>query len=184
MAASGASSSTSATPLPASATCPSWPRRTNVDWVQPYLHVMYSVGIIYLTINNLPRSVRSQRDNVLIVGVIPGGNEKEMNLDPFLAPLVDELLRMRPTGPGVRIQTAVHPVDGVAVRAALIAVVSDMPASRKISGYAGHSADKGCTRCELNLCEHGDKKDDHLPPRKPTLKPKAFRRPPRGPFQV
>jgi len=154
----------------------------NVDWVQPYLHVVYSVGVIYLTVNNLPRSVRFQRDNMLIVGVIPGGNEKELNLDPFLAPLVDELLRMRPSGPGVRIQTALHPA-GVAVRAAIIAVVSDMPASRKVSGFAGHSADKGCTRCELNWCDHGDEKRDDAPPPapKPKPKPKLFSRPPRPP---
>ena len=33
----------------------------NVDWLQPYKHVKYSVGVIYLVILNLPRSIRYKR---------------------------------------------------------------------------------------------------------------------------
>ena len=34
----------------------------NVDWFQPYKHIQYSVGSIYLTIQNLPREERYKED--------------------------------------------------------------------------------------------------------------------------
>lgn len=34
----------------------------NVDWLQPYKHVQYSVGVIYLVILNLPHSIRFKRE--------------------------------------------------------------------------------------------------------------------------
>ena len=47
----------------------------NVDWFQPYKHRTYSLGVIYLAIMNLPRSVRFKRDNIIVVGLIPGPSE-------------------------------------------------------------------------------------------------------------
>ena len=47
----------------------------NVDWFNPYKHIQYSVGMIYLVIGNLPRSERYKLENVILVGVIPGPNE-------------------------------------------------------------------------------------------------------------
>ena len=32
----------------------------NCDWFQPYKHVTYSVGVIYLTVLNLPYSLRNK----------------------------------------------------------------------------------------------------------------------------
>ena len=43
----------------------------NVDWFQPYSHTVSSVGVIYLTIMNLPRQVRSKRENIILVGLRP-----------------------------------------------------------------------------------------------------------------
>ena len=42
----------------------------NVDWFQPYKHTTCSVGAIYLTIMNLPRSIRFKRENVILIGVL------------------------------------------------------------------------------------------------------------------
>ena len=45
-----------------------------------------------LTIMNLPRSLRYKRQNVLLVGVIPGPSEPTHGINPYLQPLVNELL--------------------------------------------------------------------------------------------
>ena len=47
----------------------------NFDFFQPYKHVAYSVGVFYLVIMNLPRSVRFKRENVLLIGILPGPHE-------------------------------------------------------------------------------------------------------------
>ena len=63
----------------------------NVDWFQPYKHTNDSVGVIYLVLLNLPRSVRYNIENVILVGVIPGPKEPSLVLNSYLAPLVKEL---------------------------------------------------------------------------------------------
>lgn len=47
----------------------------NVDWFQPFKHTPYSVGAIYLTVMNLPRHLRYKRQNIILVGIIPGPHE-------------------------------------------------------------------------------------------------------------
>ena len=37
----------------------------NIDWFQPYKHRMYSVGVIFLAITNLPRAIRFKRENII-----------------------------------------------------------------------------------------------------------------------
>ena len=50
----------------------------NVDWFQPYSHVQYSVGVIYICILNYPRQLRYLRENILIAGIIPGPHEPNL----------------------------------------------------------------------------------------------------------
>lgn len=65
----------------------------NIDWFQPFQHTQYSVGVIYLVIQNLPRAVRFKPENVIIVSTIPGPKEPDYNhLNPYLKPIVDDLL--------------------------------------------------------------------------------------------
>ena len=45
----------------------------SVDWFQPYKHLNYSVGAIYIAI--LPRDVRYKVENVLLIGIMPGPHE-------------------------------------------------------------------------------------------------------------
>ena len=33
----------------------------NIDWLQPYKRIQYSVGVVYLVFLNLPRSIRYKR---------------------------------------------------------------------------------------------------------------------------
>ena len=63
----------------------------NFDFVQPYKHVKYSVGAIYFTVLNLPRSVRYKRENVILAGIISGPEEPQRDINTYLEPIVNEL---------------------------------------------------------------------------------------------
>ena len=54
----------------------------NVDWLQPYKHSQYSVGVLYLSILNLPSSERYKLENIIVVGCIPGPSEPH-NMNSF-----------------------------------------------------------------------------------------------------
>ena len=69
----------------------------NVDWFQPFKHSPYSVGVIYLALTNLPRGERYQRENIIVVGIIPGPGEPS-SLNPYLVPLVSELKELWESG--------------------------------------------------------------------------------------
>ena len=55
------------------------------------LSLEYSVGVMYMTVNNLPRSLRYKQENVIIVGIIPGPTEPKLTMNSFLRPLVTDL---------------------------------------------------------------------------------------------
>ena len=63
----------------------------NVDWFQPFTHVKYSVGVIYLVILTLPREERYKLENIIVVGIIPGPKEPKKNVNSFLVPLMEDL---------------------------------------------------------------------------------------------
>ena len=64
----------------------------NIDWFRPYKHVQnYSVGAIYLVFMNLPRHLRFKRENVLLLGILPGPSEPSHDINSYLTPLVNEL---------------------------------------------------------------------------------------------
>ena len=51
----------------------------------------YSLGAIYLTIQNLPREERYREENVILVGLLPGPSEPKLTINSYLSPLVAEL---------------------------------------------------------------------------------------------
>lgn len=64
----------------------------NFDFFQPIKHRKdYSVGVLYLAIINLPRSIRFKWENIVVVGIIPTMNGEPKNLNEFLKPAVHEL---------------------------------------------------------------------------------------------
>ena len=103
---------------------------------------MYSVGVIYLVLMNLPRAVRYKRENVIIVGIIPGPSEPPLNINTYLSPLVADLLQLW-AGLPLKISGSSQRV----VRCALLAVACDLPAGRKVCGFLSQSANLGCSRC-------------------------------------
>ena len=114
----------------------------NVDWFQPFSHIEYSVGAIYLVLLNSPRSERYKEENI-IVGIIPGPTEPPLTINSYLTPLVEELKIAWNSG----ISITTHGGTNVTVRLALACVVCDMPASRKVCGFLGHNATFGCNKC-------------------------------------
>lgn len=118
----------------------------NVDWFQPYKHRIYSIGVLYLEIMNLPRSVRFKRENIIIIGLIPGPSEPKLNMNSFLSPLVSELLLL---WDGIDFQT--HDAGTQNIRGALLCIGCDLPAGRKVCGFLGYNANLGCTRCYQNF---------------------------------
>ena len=127
----------------------------NVDWFQPYKHVQYSLGAIYMAVLNFPRSLRYRRENMILVGVIPGPHEPSLHINSFLEPLVQDLLKL---WQGIEMQTS----EGAQiVRAAVLCNSSDIPATRKVGGFVGHGAKKGCSRClkSFPVSSFGDKAD-------------------------
>ena len=119
----------------------------NIDWFQPYELSMYSVGVIYLVLLNLPRSVRYKRENVVLVGVIPGPTEPSLLINTYLHPLVMDLLQLW-DGLILQVRTS-NSLDTMNVRAALVGVSCDIPAGRKVCGVLSHNARLGCTQCYI-----------------------------------
>lgn len=117
----------------------------NCDWFQPFSRRSdLSIGVIYMTLQNLPRTVRFRRENLIIVGVIPSLQKEPEYLRYFLEPMTEELIQL--WNPGKQIKTASYP-DGILIRAALICVACDIPAARKFCGFMGHNATYGCSKC-------------------------------------
>ena len=114
----------------------------NADWFNPYKHSPYSVGVIYLVVLNLPRSERYKVENLLLVGIIPGPSEPSLNLNSYLAPLVEELVELWNDGVAV-----MRDVNQIVVKAALLCVSCDIPAARKVCGFLSHAARLGCSKC-------------------------------------
>ena len=113
----------------------------NVDWFQPYSHVPYSVGVIYICVLNFPRRIRYLSENTFVIGIIPGPQEPKLHINSFLEPLVKDLLKL---WKGIQMET---PEGEQLVHAVLLCATSDVPASRKLGGFLGHTALKGCSHC-------------------------------------
>ena len=96
----------------------------------------------YLAILNLPRSERFKWENIIIVGVVPLLGKKPKDLKEFLEPAVDELKAL---WKGIKIKVILS-IIALTFRVAVLCVSSDVPATRKICGFKGHSAQLGCLR--------------------------------------
>ena len=99
----------------------------NVDWFQPFTHSVYSIGAIYLTIQNLPRQERYKEENIILVGILPGPKEPQLTINSYLSPLVEELKDSWFRG------FEVHSPRGssITIRLALSCVACDVPATKK-----------------------------------------------------
>lgn len=116
----------------------------NFDFFQPMKHRKdYSVGVFYLALLNLPRAERFKWENIIVLGIVPSLDREPKDLNQFLEPAVDELKAL---WKGVRLRSCPSRF-ALTFRAAVISISSDVPATRKICGFKGHSAILGCSRC-------------------------------------
>lgn len=117
----------------------------NLDWFQPFTHVNYSVGVLYMVILNLPREQQYKMENIILISIIPGPREPKHTINSFLAPLVEEL---RDLWNGISVTIGTSPKRTIMVRLAVMCIACDIPAVRKMCGFAGHSACLGCSKCK------------------------------------
>lgn len=129
-----------------------------------------SCGIIAMVCLNLPPELRYQPENMYLAGIIPGPHEPPTAcINHYLHPLVDDLLDF--WSPGVHFSRTQKFCNGRTVFCALAALVCDLPASRKVAGFASHSHNFFCSLCYRTLSElHGNEKKnipaDHRPSRR------------------
>jgi len=101
----------------------------NCDWFQLFSQSRYTVGVIYLVILNLSRSIRFRPEKIIIAGILPGAKEPK-NTNSYLRPLVKELNTLWTDGFFLAIKS-----QTVKIRVALLATVCDIPATQKIGGF-------------------------------------------------
>ena len=123
----------------------------NVDWFQPFSRRKdLSIGVIYFVFMNLPRHLRFKMENVMLIGIIPAMKKEPESLNSFLKPIIDELKLL---SRGFQITPANK--DPVRVKVLLLCASSDIPAARKLAGFMGHAAIKGCSFCNISFQDEG-----------------------------
>jgi hypothetical protein len=99
----------------------------NTDGFQAVTTRNYTIEAIYLAILNLPRDIRYLRENMILVGLVPGGTESK-GLQQFAKPFVDEMMCLW------------EPDNSFGRRVAVLLVACDVPAARKLGGFSGCTA--------------------------------------------
>jgi hypothetical protein len=115
----------------------------NLDWFQPYDGTFHSTGVIYAAICNLPCDIRFKRENLLLLGLLPGPNEVSLHkINHYLNPIVNDLKLL---WDGITLNRTREFPSGRNIRAAVVLISCDIPAARKICGHI--SALVSCHRC-------------------------------------
>ena len=128
----------------------------NIDWFNLYDDTQYSAGAIYLVILNLPRNERYKFENMVLVGMIPGPNEPVGDTNSYLSPLVNDL---KSIFDGISFRNPSSFLKVTTIRATLTCISCDIPATRKVCGFASFNALKGCSKClkEFPTAQFGSK---------------------------
>ena len=82
---------------------------------------------------------------MLLIILIPGPSEPRHNINPYLEPLVHELLQFW-SGEKLQICTSSGVIEEI-VKCALLCVSCDLPAGRKACGFLSYTARLGCPQC-------------------------------------
>ena len=123
-----------------------------VDWFHPrgnrHGGAAYSAGVIFMVCLNLPPALRYKRENIYLAGVIPGPRAPTLQeVNHFIEPLAVELGDLWFKGAQFK-HTALRE-GGRMARCAVIPLVCDLGAGRKVSGHASHSSTFFCSFCQL-----------------------------------
>ena len=123
----------------------------SIDWFNP-LHnkaggKSVSTGVIAFTILNLPPAIRNRPENIYVAAIIPGPKEPPgEKINQYLSKVLDVFLKAWEQGSTLRRSDA----SELLVRTIIAVLIADLPASRKVSGTAGHSATILCPVCDLD----------------------------------
>ncbi|MBW0463811.1 hypothetical protein O181_003526 [Austropuccinia psidii MF-1] len=128
-----------------------------IDWFNPPQNKLagrqLSMGVIALNCLKLPPRLCYQTKYTFISGIIPGPKQPNMfTVNNILGPLANKLLEFNK---GAIIPTPKHP-RGCKVVVKLAALIGDIVATHKVSGFMSHSAQRFCTWCEAQ----GSKKEE------------------------
>jgi hypothetical protein len=114
-----------------------------------------SIEGMYMVCFNLPPEIRYNIENVYLAGVIPGPDEPSTSeVNHLLRPLVDDLLVLWEDG--IYLSRTPKHCHGRVIRAALIPLICDLPAARRVSGLGAHSFRLFCSECKLSQAEIND----------------------------
>jgi Transposase family tnp2 len=120
----------------------------SVDWFNPYHNKIAgkvaSTGVIVMSCLNLPISERYNDENVYVVGLLPG-RQQQSNVNAVLEPLVEDLLRYWDAG--VYYVGIPSTPEARLIRCALVQLICDLPAARKVAGFPHYTSTHGCSVC-------------------------------------
>ncbi|KAI9063735.1 hypothetical protein FKP32DRAFT_1571273 [Trametes sanguinea] len=119
----------------------------NLDWFRAMKRGNYSVGAIYLTVCNNPRSKRFLREETFLLATIPGPDEPSLEqLNNILQVFIPELMALYNGKSSCSLRRLGRWLQGrdliadLPVNCFLYANASDLPAARKASGLRGHTS--------------------------------------------
>ena len=114
------------------------------DGVNPWRRRKSTFWPILLYNFNLPPEERSHDDNAICIGEVPGP-EKPKDMDSFLYPVVQELLKL---SVGVQAYDVIEEEIFI-LRAYLITIFGDIPAVSMLLRMKGHNARSPCRLCTI-----------------------------------
>lgn len=106
-----------------------------------------TVGVISLVCLSLPPEERYKPENMFLAGIVPGPKDPKLDrINPYLTPLVDAFLEFWNTGVHFT-RTCLYKL-GRLVRCAIVALVCDLPAARKVGGFSSYKHNFFCSICK------------------------------------
>ncbi len=114
----------------------------NLDWFQLFNSTVYSYGIIYGIICNLSWNVRFNKENILMLELLPNPFEVKLDkINNYLTSIINELLDF---WNGIKLPTNKFP-NGKKIWLAVICYSNDIPIIRKLCDHI--SVLVRCYRC-------------------------------------
>lgn len=117
------------------------------DGVNPFSHLRtsYSMWPIVLSLLNLPRKIRHNFSNLLLVGIVPGNGKQEVkNIQPYLEILVDELISLSDAMIYDAYQQATFQL-----KVEILLHILDYPGIAKVFNIHGAGAYHACAWCDI-----------------------------------
>ena len=121
----------------------------SVDFFNPLRNLAagkkISVGVISMACLNLPIEERYKPENIFVAGIIPGPKEVSVDgVNGYIRHIVDALLEF---WNGVRFTRTALYSAGRTIFCAVVVVICDLPAARKVGGFGSHNMEYFCSVC-------------------------------------